>query len=91
MEKKREKLPEFESVDEEVEFWEDHDVTDFLDELEDLDDVEYKQGKDRVVSVRWPQGTCRQVESLCPKPGDSLHHVDSQVDYRIVPAKGQNQ
>ncbi|SRR6056297_2616786 len=55
MEKKVEKLPEFESVDEEVEFWENHDVTDFLDELEDLDDVEYKQGKDRVVSVRLPQ------------------------------------
>jgi predicted DNA binding CopG/RHH family protein len=55
MEKNGEKLPGFESVDEEVEFWENHDVTDFLDELEDLDDVEYKQGKDRVVSVRLPQ------------------------------------
>jgi len=55
MEREKEKLPEFESVDEEVEFWENHDVTDFLDELEDLDDVEYRQGKDRVVSLRLPQ------------------------------------
>jgi len=55
MEREKEKLPKFESVDEEVEFWENHDVTDFLDELEDLDDVEYRQGKDRVVSLRLPQ------------------------------------
>jgi|GEM_PF-435378 len=63
MEKKGEKLPEFESVDEEVEFWENHDVTDFLDELEDLDDVEYKQGKDRVVSVRLPQGLVDKLKA----------------------------
>mgnify|MGYP000650923637 CR=1 FL=1 len=63
MEKKGEKLPEFESVDEEVEFWENHDVTDFLDELEDLDDVEYKQGKDRVVSVRLPQGLVDKLKT----------------------------
>ncbi|MBS3788890.1 hypothetical protein KGY79_11925 [Candidatus Bipolaricaulota bacterium] len=55
MDKEKKRLPEFESVEEEVEFWEDHDVTDFLEELEDLDDVEYKQGKDRVVSIRLPQ------------------------------------
>ena len=63
MEKKGEKLPEFESVDEEVEFWENHDVTDFLDELEDLDDVEYMQGKDRVVSVRLPQGLVDKLKA----------------------------
>ena len=63
MEKKGEKLPEFKSVDEEVEFWENHDVTDFLDELEDLDDVEYKQGKDRVVSVRLPQGLVDKLKT----------------------------
>jgi predicted DNA binding CopG/RHH family protein len=63
MEKKGEKLPKFESVDEEVEFWENHDVTDFLDELEDLDGVEYKQGKDRVVSVRLPQGLVDKLKA----------------------------
>ncbi len=63
MENKQEKLPEFESVDEEVEFWENHDVTDFLDELEDLNDVEYKQGKDRVVSVRLPQGLVGKLKA----------------------------
>ncbi|MFB6215225.1 MAG: CopG family antitoxin [Candidatus Bipolaricaulia bacterium] len=63
MKKNGEKLPEFESVDEEVEFWENHDVTDFLDELEDLDDVEYKQGKDRVVSVRLPQGLVYKLKA----------------------------
>ena len=50
-------------MDEEVEFWENHDVTDFLDELEDLDDVEYKQGKDRVISVRLPQGLVDKLKA----------------------------
>ena len=69
MEREKEKLPEFESVEEEVEFWENHDVTDFLDELDDLDDVEYKQGKDRVVSVRLPQGLVDKLKAYAKSQG----------------------
>lgn len=33
-EQKKSRIPEFKSIEEEAEFWDTHDITDFLDELE---------------------------------------------------------
>jgi hypothetical protein len=35
------KIPVFNSIEEEAEFWDTHDSTDFEDEFEDVDDVEF--------------------------------------------------
>lgn len=69
MKNEESKLPEFDSVDEEVEFWENHDVTNFLDELEDLEDVEYKEQKDRVVSLRLPEEFVEGIKSYAKEQG----------------------
>jgi hypothetical protein len=35
------KIPVFNSVEEEAEFWDTHDSTEFADEFEDVDDIEF--------------------------------------------------
>jgi hypothetical protein len=39
---KRGKIPEFKSIQEEAEFWDAHDMTEFLDEFEEVDDVVFR-------------------------------------------------
>ena len=36
------KLPEFKSIEEEREFWATHELTDYLDDMEEVDDVEFE-------------------------------------------------
>lgn len=43
MKENESKIPEFDSLEEEVEFWENHSVVDYLDEFEELDDVIYEK------------------------------------------------
>jgi predicted DNA binding CopG/RHH family protein len=46
------KVPEFESIQEEAEFWDTHDTTEFLDEFEEADDLIFVRPEKQVVSLR---------------------------------------
>ena len=46
------KIPVFESIQEEAEFWDTHDTTEFLDEFEEVDDVVFIRPEKQVVSLR---------------------------------------
>ena len=45
------KIPEFKNIEVEAEFWDTHDLTDFLDEFEEVE-VSVKKPLDHVLSVR---------------------------------------
>ncbi|HID11380.1 MAG TPA: hypothetical protein EYP17_08790 [Candidatus Latescibacteria bacterium] len=45
-------IPEFESIQEEAEFWDTHDTTEFLDEFEETDEVVFVRPEKQVVSLR---------------------------------------
>jgi len=46
------KIPEFESIREEAEFWDTHDTTEFLDEFEEADDLVFVRPEMQVISLR---------------------------------------
>ena len=45
------KIPEFKNIEVEAEFWDTHDLTDFLDEFEEVE-ISVKKPLDHVLSVR---------------------------------------
>lgn len=53
MKKKKSRIPEFKSYEEEAKFWDTHSFADFWDELEDVDVIfELKKPRDETLIVR---------------------------------------
>jgi predicted DNA binding CopG/RHH family protein len=82
---KRKKLPVFKSADEEAEFWDTHSVTDYLHELEEVDEVFVlspalakrirERAKKRLVSIRlaeWEIEKSKQVAKQKKMPYHAL-------------------
>ena len=65
------KIPEFKSVEEERRFWDQADVAELLDELEEVE-VEYKPPKKKVLSVRIDPGVYDRVRRLAREEGISV-------------------
>ena len=57
---KKSKIPEFKTYKEEAEFWYTHDSTQFLDEFEEVHDMDFS-GLKQLVSIRIPE---KQIKSL---------------------------
>ncbi|RLJ09659.1 MAG: hypothetical protein DRP15_02925 [Candidatus Aenigmatarchaeota archaeon] len=66
-----EKIPEFKSVKEERRFWDETDVAELMDELEEVE-VEYRPPKKRVLSVRIDSGVYDRVRRLAREKGISV-------------------
>jgi predicted DNA binding CopG/RHH family protein len=49
---KKSRIPDFKSVDEEMEFWDTHSPEEFLDELEVVDNVEFPKPRLKQISLR---------------------------------------
>jgi len=67
--KKRSKIPKFESIREEAEFWDTHDTTEFLDEFEEADDVVFVRPEMQVVSLRLERGLVDRLKSYAQEIG----------------------
>ena len=66
-----EKIPEFKSVKEERRFWDETDVVELLDELEEVE-VEYRPPKKRVLSVSIDPGVYDRLRRLAREKGISV-------------------
>ncbi len=63
MSKRREEIPEeFDSLEEEAEFWENFNTSDIWDELEDADDFEFEQPEKQVVSFRISKSRLEEIK-----------------------------
>lgn len=69
MEENESKIPEFDSLEEEAEFWEDHSIIDYLDEFEELDNVIYEKPERQVISLRLETEMVDKIRSYAQEIG----------------------
>ena len=63
------KVPEFKSLQEEREFWDTHDATDYLDEFEETKDVVFIRPKKVLISLRLDPSIVKKLRELADKEG----------------------
>jgi predicted DNA binding CopG/RHH family protein len=63
------KVPKFKSLKEEREFWETHDSTEYLDDLEVADDVVFVRPKKEVLSLRLEPKLIKKLRELADQEG----------------------
>ena len=63
------KVPKFKNLKEEIEFWDTHDSTDYLDDFEVAKDVVFVRPKKEVISLRLDPRTVRKLKELADKEG----------------------
>lgn len=68
MTKQKNKIPEFKSLEEEVEFWDTHDTTDFEDEFKPLR-VRVARNLKHIFSVRFEGKTLSDLDAEAEKKG----------------------
>ncbi len=67
------KIPKFKTIQEEARFWDTHDVTDYLDELEPVDlEVDLGVPKKEVLTIRVQPGLKKRLEKLATSYGVNL-------------------
>jgi len=70
MKKKKSRIPKFTSIAEEAKFWDTHSITDFEDELEDVDVVfELKKPRDETLIVRIQKEFKNRLERVARSQG----------------------
>ncbi len=70
MKKKKSRIPDFKTVQEEAEFWDTHSFTDFEDELEDVDIVfDLKKPRDETLVVRLQKGLKDRLGNVARRRG----------------------
>ncbi len=68
--KKKSRIPEFKTIEEEAAFWDTHSFTDFEDELEDVDIVfDLKEPRDETLVVRVQKGIKEQLSRVAQRKG----------------------
>jgi predicted DNA binding CopG/RHH family protein len=55
------KIPQIDSIEELARFWDTHDITDFEDELEEVEEPIFDRGAQAVMRIRLPS---EQIEAL---------------------------
>jgi len=65
---KQSRIPEFASVEDEAEFWDTHDITDFLDELTPVR-VKFAKNLSQGISVRLDPATTLKLRAEAAKKG----------------------
>lgn len=58
------KIPEFKSIQEEANFWDTHDITDFLDEIKPIKAVYTPSEKKEVMAIRMAPSLKKQIEEI---------------------------
>jgi hypothetical protein len=58
------RIPKFSSLDEEREFWDTHDTTDFLEELDEVKDVQFVRPPKDLVAFRLDRSLVRVIKRL---------------------------
>ena len=66
---KKSKIPKFKSIEEEANFWDTHDTTEFLDEFEVAHDLVFIRPEAQVVSIRFERDFADQVKAYAKKVG----------------------
>lgn len=70
MTKQKSRIPNFKSIQEEAEFWDTHDFTDYLDELRPVK-VHFAKPLEHVFPVRFDSGTLTDLQTEAGKKGTS--------------------
>lgn len=71
--KKISRIPNFTSLEEEAKFWDTHSITDFEDELEDVDIVvELEKPRDETLIVRVQKDTKKALERVARSMGITI-------------------
>jgi len=63
------KVPKFKNLEEERQFWDNHDSTDFLDDFEVAKDVVFVRPKKEVISLRLDPKIVRKLRELADEEG----------------------
>jgi predicted DNA binding CopG/RHH family protein len=63
------KVPKFKNLEEERQFWDNHDSTDFLDDFEVAKDVVFVRPKKEVISLRLDPKIVRKLKELADEEG----------------------
>ena len=63
------KVPKFKTLQEEREFWDTHDSTDYLDDFEVAKDVVFVRPKKEVISLRLEPKVIKTLRELADKEG----------------------
>ena len=83
------KLPEFKTQEEEIEFWENHSITDYWDGLEESRDI-FKRPKLTPVTLKFDPLVLKKIKVLARKRGISYNAyirylVAKSVEKEIFP------
>lgn len=76
------KIPDFQTLDELVEFWENHDFADYWDELEEVDSEEAMPSFSRQVSIQLPLNTL--IEAIDQLPIEDARQVYKRLGERLA-------
>jgi len=63
------KVPKFKNLEEERQFWDSHDSTDYLDDFEVAKDVVFVRPKKEVISLRLDPKIVRKLKQLADEEG----------------------
>ena len=66
---RKKKLPVFKSDAEEARFWDTHDSTDYLDDMEEVHDVRFAPPRKRVIALRLDPPTLARVKAIAQRRG----------------------
>ena len=66
--KPREPIPQFQTVEEEAEFWDTHDFTDYLDELKPVK-VRFAKNLSEGITIRFDPETLRKLREEAKRKG----------------------
>lgn len=70
MEKKKNRIPKFKNLEEEAKFWDTHSITDFEDELKDVEIVfELDKPRDETLILRLQKGVKEKLEKVARSKG----------------------
>jgi len=69
------KLPNFASLEEEAEFWEHHSLTEYMDELEDVEFEVDAVPEDTVLTIRVTSRLIERLREVAKSQGTSLQGV----------------
>lgn len=71
--KKKSKIPEFKSLEEEARFWDTHDITDFKDEFKDVEMVfDLEKPKEETLVIRLQNSVKKKLEKTARNKGINL-------------------
>ncbi|MCK4417219.1 MAG: hypothetical protein KAV99_03550 [Candidatus Latescibacteria bacterium] len=65
-------MPNFATLDEEAEFWEDHSLTEYMDELEDVEFEVDAMPEDTVLTIQVSPHLIRRLKEVAKIQGTSL-------------------